>query len=357
MSPEEFSAYKITLIISHGPRPVALRKSTTEAVEPAIQCYTFSLETGPDKKEVPLRLLTFALPADPVRRLGLLDLENQVIDLWQTARKLDFARSFDPGDMISLIAAGDAGLQSVRELASSPNAVRLPLQAARVLAPIPRPKRNVMCVGWNYLEHFQEGEKIRQSGQELPAHPVFFTKAASAVTGPYDPIPFDARVSEKIDWEVELGVIIGTPAKNIPEQDAYRHVFGYTVVNDVSARDLQKRHGGQWFKGKSLDGTCPTGPWIVTADEFDPGNVQVITRVNGIVKQDSNTRYMYFRIPRLISELSLGMALEPGDMISTGTPQGVGFARTPPEYLKPGDVLETEIEGIGTLRNPIGAAT
>jgi len=174
------------------------------------------------------------------------------------------------------------------------------------------------------------------------------------VNGPFDPVPFDAAISTSMDWEVELGVIIGTAGKNIAEADAMRHVWGYTVVNDVSWRDLQRQHGNQWHKGKSLDGTCPMGPWIVTADAFDPADVRVTCRVNGQTKQDSRTKYMYFKIPRIIAELSAGMTLEPGDVISTGTPAGVGYARTPPEFLRPGDLLETEVEGIGTLRNSIG---
>ena len=149
-------------------------------------------------------------------------------------------------------------------------------------------------------------------------------------------------------------MIIGPGGKNIAEADAMSHVFGYTVINDVTWRDVQRRHGGQWHKGKSLDGTCPMGPWIVTADALDHTDLEVACRVNGVTKQDSSTRFMYFKVPRLIAELSLGMTLEPGDIISSGTPEGVGYARTPPEFLKPGDLLETEIEGIGVLRNPIG---
>ena len=197
---------------------------------------------------------------------------------------------------------------------------------------------------------------MRKTGDDLPKHPVFFSKAATAVIGPFDPIPLDARVTTKLDWEVELAVVIGRRGKNIAEADAMDHVFGYTVVNDVSARDLQRRHGGQWLKGKSLDGTCPMGPCLVTRDELDGGNLRVTARVNGVTKQDSRTTHMYFSLPRLIAELSLGMTLEPGDVLSTGTPQGVGFARTPPEFLAPGDVLETEVEGIGCLRNPVVAA-
>jgi 2-keto-4-pentenoate hydratase/2-oxohepta-3-ene-1,7-dioic acid hydratase in catechol pathway len=223
------------------------------------------------------------------------------------------------------------------------------------LAPIPRPRKNVFCVGWNYLEHFEEGEAVRQTGNHLPEHPVFFSKAVTAVIGPFDSIPFDARVTTKLDWEVELGVVIGRAGKNISEANALQHVFGYTAINDVSARDLQRQHGGQWLKGKSLDGTCPMGPCIVTRDALDGADLRVTTRVNGVTKQDSRTRHMYFSLPRLIAELSLGMTLEPGDVLSTGTPQGVGFARSPPQFLAPGDVLETEVEGIGVLRNPVVA--
>jgi 2-keto-4-pentenoate hydratase/2-oxohepta-3-ene-1,7-dioic acid hydratase in catechol pathway len=208
-------------------------------------------------------------------------------------------------------------------------------------------------VGWNYLEHFKEGEAWRQAKVDLPEHPVFFSKATSAVSGPFDPIPYDPAVSQQVDWEAELGVVVGAPGKNLAEADAMRHVFGYTVVNDVSARDIQKAHGGQWHKGKSLDGFCPMGPFLVTADEVDPADLRIQSRVNGVVKQDSSTRHLYFKIPRLLAELSLGMTLEPGDVLSTGTPSGVGFGRTPPEFMKPGDVLETEIDGLGTMRNRV----
>ncbi len=221
-------------------------------------------------------------------------------------------------------------------------------------APIPRPRKNVFCVGWNYLEHFEEGAQKLQDNRELPKWPVFFSKATTAVNGPFDPIPFDAAISTSLDWEVELGVVIGRGGKNIREEDAMAHIWGYTALNDVTWRDVQRRHGGQWHKGKSFDGTCPMGPVIVTADALDPANLRVSCRVNGVTKQDSWTRYLYFTIPRLIADLSAGMTLEPGDVISTGTPEGVGFARTPPEFLKAGDLLETEIEGIGVMRNPIG---
>lgn len=300
-----------------------------------------------------MRLITFLAADSPTPRVGAQTDDGGIIDIGAAASHLGMTLPFDAADMLSLIAAGDAALDALRQLTAAPPVAVLRDAAVRLLAPIPRPRKNVFCVGWNYLEHFEEGESVRKSGNELPKYPVFFSKAVTAVIGPFDPIPFDARVTTKLDWEVELGVVIGRPGKNIAEADALHHVFGYTVVNDVSARDLQRRHGGQWLKGKSLDGTCPMGPCIVTRDALDGTDLRVTTRVNGVTKQDSRTRHMYFALPRLIAELSLGMTLEPGDVLSTGTPRGVGFARTPPEYLAPGDVLETEVEGIGCLRNPV----
>ena len=260
----------------------------------------------------------------------------------------------DP-DMLSVIRSGRPGLAKIRKALKGYKGKGIALSSVRVLAPIPRPAKNVFCVGWNYLEHFEEGAKARPHVTELPSHPTFFTKAPTAVNGPYDRIPLHPGVTAKVDWEVELGVVIGKCGANIKEADAMKYVFGYTVINDVSAREVQRRHGQQWFKGKSLDGHCPMGPWIVTADTVkDWWDLRAVTRVNGAIKQDSNTRHMYFKLPRIIAELSAGMTLEPGDIISTGTPAGVGHARTPPEFLQAGDILETEIVGIGLLKNRIG---
>jgi 2,4-diketo-3-deoxy-L-fuconate hydrolase len=217
----------------------------------------------------------------------------------------------------------------------------------RIGACVANPQKFV-AIGLNYSDHAAE------SGLKVPPEPVVFTKHVSCISGPNDDVTIPPK-SQKSDWEVELGVIIGRGGINIKEADAMKHVFGFTVINDVSAREVQRRHGQQWFKGKSLDGHCPMGPWIVTADKVkDWWDLRVVTRVNGEIKQDSNTRHMYFKIPRIIAELSAGMTLEPGDVISTGTPAGVGHARTPPEFLKAGDILETEIAGIGLMRNKIG---
>jgi 2-keto-4-pentenoate hydratase/2-oxohepta-3-ene-1,7-dioic acid hydratase in catechol pathway len=296
-----------------------------------------------------MKLATFSPLPTGAPRPGLVTSANRVVDI-----PAALGAGESTATMLGIIRAGAPMLEKLRALESNASASSAALADVKLHAPIPRPAKNVFCVGWNYLEHFEEGAKKLQENRELPKHPVFFSKATTAVTGPFDSVPFDAAISTSLDWEVELGLIIGPGGKNIAEPDAMRHVWGYTVINDVSWRDLQRRHGGQWHKGKSLDGTCPMGPWIVTAGELDPTNLRVTCRVNGVTKQDSNTKFLYFKLPRLVSELSAGMTLEAGDIISTGTPEGVGFARTPPEFMKPGDLLETEIEGIGVMRNPIG---
>ncbi|MEK6574071.1 MAG: fumarylacetoacetate hydrolase family protein [Chloroflexota bacterium] len=256
-----------------------------------------------------------------------------------------------PGlSMLDVIAAGETALADLSKIERSP----VPLVPEHLLAPIPEPRRNIMCLGLNYVEHAKESAQARGREAKIPTHPIFFTKATNTVNGPYASILFDAAVSAQIDWEAELGVVIGQRGKNIPQTEAMSYVFGYTIVNDVSARDLQFNHG-QFFKGKSLDGACPMGPWIVTADEIpDPHALAIRCRVNGVTKQEANTGMMIFKIPAIIEMLSRGMTLEAGDVIATGTPSGVGFARTPPEFLKPGDVVECEIEEIGVIRNRVG---
>ncbi|MEM7400419.1 MAG: fumarylacetoacetate hydrolase family protein, partial [Pseudomonadota bacterium] len=223
------------------------------------------------------------------------------------------------------------------------------------LSPIPRPRQNIMCLGWNYIEHVEETSGKALEAPKLPKYPIVFTKSAYSMNGPYADIPVDLEVSNKMDWEVELAVIIGKSGQGIAKGDALNHVFGYSIINDISARDIQKRHK-QFFVGKSFTGACPMGPWIVTADEIlDPQKLDLKSWVNKELKQDSNTQYQIFDVATVIETLSRGMTLEAGDIIATGTPSGVGYVRNPPEYLMPGDNVECEIESIGKISNPIVA--
>ncbi|HKY52005.1 MAG TPA: fumarylacetoacetate hydrolase family protein [Candidatus Limnocylindria bacterium] len=295
-----------------------------------------------------MRLLTFVSDDGP--RAGTFVSDGTIVSLRDLVRE-------GPSDMVSVIEQFDGIRDEIRAAASRARGGIDP-RRAKLLAPIPIPRRNVFCVGWNYSEHFQEGANMRAAQgapgqQEIPEYPALFSKNPAAVTGPDADVLFPSPHSAQLDWEVELAVVIGRPGRDIAEAAAMQHVFGYTCANDVSVRDVQRRHGGQWFKGKNFDTHLPMGPWIVTADELDPSALRVQTRLNGVTKQDSNTRFMVFKIPRLISEFSAGCRLQPGDMMITGTPEGVGFARKPPEFMKPGDVVEVEIEGIGVLRNRV----
>ncbi|HEY1409137.1 MAG TPA: fumarylacetoacetate hydrolase family protein, partial [Promineifilum sp.] len=254
-------------------------------------------------------------------------------------------------DMHTLIELGDWGLEHARAIAASA-AASFPLASVRLMAPI-SPRRNVMCIGKNYEAHARESYEAR--GEEVAAteYPVIFTKNTTCVIGPYDDIPFDKAVSEQIDYEAELAVIIGRKIRNAGRDTAMAAVFGYTVLNDVTARDLQTLHK-QFFKGKSLDGSCPIGPCIVTADEIsDPYALRITCAVNGELRQDSAGESMTFDIPAIIGHLSRGMTLLPGDIIATGTPSGVGFARKPQVFLRPGDIVECAIDGIGVIRNRV----
>lgn len=221
-----------------------------------------------------------------------------------------------------------------------------PLKSVKLLAPIPHPRKNIICLGANYSDHALE------TSRAVPLHPVLFTKAPTTVIGPGEAISYHECV-KYMDYEVELAFIVGKMGRDIDRRDAYKHIAGYTIMNDVSERGLQRRHE-QWFKGKSLDTFAPMGPCLVTRDQIpDPNNLDLELTVNGEVRQKSNTRNMVFKIPDLVQEISSGMTLEPGDIVSTGTPAGVGFTRDPPEYLKPGDVVEARIERIGVLTNPV----
>jgi 2,4-diketo-3-deoxy-L-fuconate hydrolase len=267
-------------------------------------------------------------------------------------RVADLSEGFDSTQ--ALIEGGESALEEARSLAAKADPAA-EVAEVELRAPIPQPRRNVFCMGWNYLTHFEEGRGRRNDQQEeLPEYPTFFDKPTTAVIGPHDDIPFDPNFSEKMDYEAELAVVIGRAGRSIPAAEAMDHIFGYMLANDVTARDVQRRHGGQWLKGKGMDGSCPLGPWIVTSDEIaDPQNLPIRCHVNGVEKQSSNTRFMVFPIARLIEELSLAMTLLPGDILLTGTPEGVGYARTPPEYLSPGDEVTVTIPGIGGITNRV----
>ena len=254
-------------------------------------------------------------------------------------------------DMLTLIDGGSEALARVREFAATAPAT-LPLANVRLLAPIPTPRRNVICLGKNYAEHARESYEARGEQVITTEYPVIFTKATTSVNGPYDDIPVDDAISAQMDY-AELAFIIGRPARRVTRAEAMSYVFGYTVLNDVTARDLQTAHK-QFHVGKSLDGCCPIGPWIVTADAIaDPHALRITCHVNGELRQDSAGEVMTFDIPTIIEILSRTMTLLPGDIIATGTPRGVGFARKPPVFLRPGDVVECAIEGIGAIRNRI----
>jgi len=292
------------------------------------------------------------------RRLGVLAEGDsaKVIDLAELAKASGSAAP--PADLLALIDAGDPGMSAVKQLLAKvkPSAgapIVNPLADLKLLAPLDPPRGNVIAIGRNYAKH--AAETVAKG--ETPKPPTVFSKAITSITGPNADIPIDAAVSEEIDWEVELGVVIGKAGINITKEDALDHVFGYTVINDVTARDIQSDWGGQYFKGKSLDSSCPSGPWVVTRDEVhDPQSLNLRLTVNGTVKQDGTTSEMIHPVDAIISWVSIGMTLLPGMMIATGTPDGVGFARKPPEFIRVGDVVEAEVEGIGKLRNKFVAA-
>ncbi|PWT86473.1 MAG: 5-carboxymethyl-2-hydroxymuconate isomerase [Blastocatellia bacterium] len=308
-----------------------------------------------------MRYTTFSVSGDSTERLGVV-VADRVIDVGEAIGN-SWPGGSCPKTLLELIQAGPEAWRRMASLFGgngSASAIASPgfrLQDVNCHAPITRPTKNVFCVGRNYASHIKEASQALKRELKIPEVPVFFTKVPTSVTGPYDAIPWDPSVTQELDYEAELGVIIGVQSKNLERTHALARVFGYTIINDLSARDLQKSHT-QWFKGKSLDGFCPIGPWVVTSDEFgDPQNKRIALRVNGVVKQDATTGDMIFPVAVILESLSRGLTLEAGDIIATGTPEGVGLGRTPPEYLNDGDLVETEIEGIGVMRNRVVART
>lgn len=289
-----------------------------------------------------MKLVTFEMAG--AVRLGRIDPKTEKIFA------LGESETAYNNDMVTLI---ERHAKLTTDLTSDADGIAL--DQMKLLAPIPTPRKNIFCVGKNYFAHAQEFTKsgfdaTSKRGDNVPDDPIIFTKAPTTVIAQGDNVPCHAEQSSQMDYEAELAVIIGKGGRSITKANAFDHVFGYTIANDVTARDLQLKHR-QWFIGKSLDDTCPMGPWISTADEVDAENLDIRCWVNGELRQDANSRDLIFDIPTLIETISAGITLEPGDIISTGTPAGVGIGFKPPRFLVPGDVVRIEIEGLGILEN------
>jgi len=296
-----------------------------------------------------MRLATYR--ADGREAVGVV-LDDDVLDLAAAFAAAGLAAP--PADMLALIAAGPAALADIgRAIAAAGTVGRRPLSSVQLLAPIPNPRKNVFCVGRNYKLHIEEGARARGVEPSFPTVPEFFSKPPTTVIGPGADIRLDSALTKQLDYEVELAIVIGTTCRDVVPEQVDDVVFGYTIANDVTARDLQRAHG-QWFKGKGLDTTLPCGPWIVTKDAFgDPAGHRLSLSVNGEGRQDSTIADMLFDCREIVVSLSAGLTLEPGDIICTGTPSGVGLGLSPQVFLKDGDVIECEIDGIGRLSNRV----
>jgi 2-keto-4-pentenoate hydratase/2-oxohepta-3-ene-1,7-dioic acid hydratase in catechol pathway len=281
-------------------------------------------------------------------------LPDGVLPLAEAARTA--GENVDLSSVLAIIRGGEPASAACQRLAShamEAGTGLIPVSQAPLLAPLPVPVRNVFCVGRNYLDHVKEGAKTLFVDLKLPEVPQFFTKATHTVIGPGADVRLDAKLTQRLDYEVELAIVIGRGGRDIAAGAAFDHIFGYTIANDVTARDLQRRHE-QWFKGKSLDTTLPLGPWIIDREEIgDPTSLELSMSVNGQERQRARVAQMIFDIPNIIESLSAGLTLEPGDIIATGTPAGVGFAMTPPQYLHGGDEMVATIDRIGELRNRV----
>lgn len=300
-----------------------------------------------------MKLVTYRDGADGEGRLGVVT-GGQVVDVELLG---DVVGEALPSTMLDLIDMGpDAQAAIARALTETdgkrPAGIAVYEENVTLLAPIPRPRKNIFGIGLNYTEHVAESARALDTSAELPQQPVVFSKPPTAVIANGEAIQHNASMTQQLDWEVELAVIIGKRATRIAKEDAMSHVFGYTVLNDISARD--NRRAGQWIFSKGQDTFAPMGPAIITADDVpDPHNLDLWLTKNGEEKQRSNTKFLLFNIPELIADLSTGITLEPGDIIATGTPAGVGAGRDPQEWMWPGDVIECGVDGIGVLRNPV----
>jgi 2-keto-4-pentenoate hydratase/2-oxohepta-3-ene-1,7-dioic acid hydratase in catechol pathway len=302
-----------------------------------------------------MRLVTYRASVEAEARMGVI-VDDLVIDVATLGARASVPL---PSRMLDFIDLGPVALSELKALIGEaggrwPVGGALPLSNVTLLAPIPRPRKNIFGIGLNYVEHVAESAKSLDTSKDLPKQPVIFSKPPTSVIAPGDPVVHRADITQQLDWEVELAAIIGRRASRVATEDALNYVFGYTVCIDMSARD--NRRAGQWIYSKGQDSYAPMGPCIVTADEIpDPQTMDLWLTVNGVEKQRSNTRHMLFKVDFLISDISQGITLEPGDIIATGTPEGVGAGRDPQEWLWPGDVIEAEVAGIGRLRHSIVA--
>ncbi|NEW69167.1 fumarylacetoacetate hydrolase family protein [Streptomyces rhizosphaericus] len=290
-----------------------------------------------------MKLASFTVSG--VRRAGVVD---------EAARTVAVLPA-EVGTVDDIVRGGEAALAVARTAAAGTDDVR-PLAEVRLESPLHRFNRDILCTGWNYWDHFEEsrGKREGQDPVSRPEHPTFFTKGPNTVIGPFDDIAHDPELSAKWDYEAEIALVIGRDGRSIPEEKALDHVVGYLVANDVSQRDLQRAHGGQWLKGKSIDATMPLGPWLTTADEIDDlADLRVRCEVNGRLLQNASSAQMAFSFARIIAELSHGMTLRAGDVVLTGTPSGIGNAREPQIFLGDGDLVVTRVGGLGELRNRV----
>lgn len=302
-----------------------------------------------------MKLVTYRANTEAEGRLGVIISDFDII---VDVESLGINFGIDlPKTMLEFIDLGNIGVKALDKIIKESAVTDLvtcsiPFENAILLAPIPRPRKNIFGIGLNYTEHVAESARTLDTSKELPQKCVIFSKPPTTVTASGDPIKHNEEITQQMDWEGELAVIIGKKATKVSKEKALDHVFGYTIINDISARDC--RRSGQWIVSKGQDTYAPMGPMIITADELtDPHNLDIITKVNGIEKQNGNTKFMLFNVNAIIEDISECISLEPGDIIATGTPAGVGAGRDPQEFMFPGDVVEITIEPIGTLKNPI----
>ncbi len=300
-----------------------------------------------------MKLVTYRSKTQDAGRLGILH-NDIVIDMEKFGKAINLPL---PSCMNNFIELGNIAVEEVSDIIKKIErkyfiGTSVPFVNVRLLAPIPNPRRNIFGIGLNYTEHVAESARALDTTGKLPTKCIIFSKPTTAVIAPNEPIWHNEKITKQLDWEGELGVIIGSRATKVKKENALKHVFGYTIINDISARDCRRE--GQWIVSKGQDSFAPMGPYILTADELkDPHNLQIITKVNGIEKQNSNTKLMLFNVNAIIEDISEVISLIPGDIIASGTPAGVGAGRNPQEFMWPGDTVEITIDQLGTLTNPI----